>query len=66
MVVLNKSAEHPDYPITKKAIRCDSYSASHMYDDGPDLRFVEFAYFDLKGWFPTRLLNMFIGAMATA
>ena len=57
--------EHPDYPITKKMIRVDMYSASHMYQDGDDMRFVEFAYFDMKGWFPTRLLNMMVGSMAT-
>lgn len=42
----------------------DFYSASHIYEDGDDLRYLEFAHFDMKGWFPTRLMNMMVGTLA--
>jgi len=66
VIFISKAVEHPKYPETKKVIRLDIYSAGHCVQDGDDLRYVEFAYFDMKGWFPTRLMNMMIGSMATA
>ena len=63
--IITKAIEHPDYPITKKMIRVDVYTAGHCYQDGDDTRYLEFAYFDMKGWFPTRLMNMLIGSMAS-
>ena len=59
------STEHPDYPVTNKLIRLDLYTAGHCFTEGENCRYQEFAYFDMKGWFPTRLMNIMIGTMAT-
>lgn len=64
-IFITKSIEHPDYPPNKKIVRLDLYTAGHSHEEGEDLRYVEFAYFDMKGWFPPRLMNMMIGTMAT-
>ena len=64
-IFITKSIEHPDYPPNKKVVRLDLYTAGHAYEDGEDLRYLEFAYLDMKGWFPPRLMNMMVGSMAT-
>ena len=65
-VFITKSIEHPDYPPSGKVIRLELYTASHAYQDGDDVKMLEFSYFDMKGWFPARLMNMMIGSMASA
>lgn len=65
-VFITKSEEHPDYPVTKKIIRLEMYTAGHCYQEGDALKYTEFAYFDMKGWFPTRLLNLMIGQIASS
>ena len=62
-VYISKSIDHPDYPVSKNMIRMDVFSAlsAEQVEDGVD--FIEFSYFNLKGWMPTRLLNMMAGAM---
>ena len=42
----------------------DIYKATLAYNVGNDLEAVEFSNFDMKGWFPVRLLNMVVGPMA--
>lgn len=65
-IFITKSIEHPDYPPSKKMIRLDLYTAGHCIQEGEDCRYLEFSYFDMGGWFPARLMNMMIGAVATA
>jgi len=62
-VFITKSIDHPDYPVGGKVIRLEMYSASHIYQEGNDVRMLDFSYFDMKGWFPMKLMNMMIGAM---
>jgi len=61
---ITKNASHPDYPITDKVIRMDIYKATLAYDVEDALEAVEFSNFDMKGWFPVRLLNLVVGQMA--
>ena len=41
----------------------DYSRVAHMYEDGDDLRYCEYGYMDMKGWFPARLMNMMVGAL---
>jgi len=62
-VFITKSIDHPDYPPSSKVIRLELYSASMVYQNADDVKVLEFSYFDMKGWFPMKLMNMMIGAM---
>ena len=64
VLYITKNAEHQDYPITDKVIRMDIYKATLAYDVEDGLGAVEFSNFDMKGWFPTKLLNFVLGPMA--
>ena len=64
-VFIMKSIDHPEFPRKKKPIRMDMYGASHCYQDGKDLKFLEFSYLDMKGWFPAKLMNVLTGSLAT-
>jgi hypothetical protein len=61
---VTKSIEHPEYPTNKKSIRLDLYTAGTCQQEGDNMRYIEFAFFDLKGWFPPRLFNLMIGTQA--
>jgi hypothetical protein len=42
----------------------DIFKATLAYDVQDGLEAVEFSNFDMKGWFPVRLLNLVVGQMA--
>ena len=60
---LIRSIEHPNYPVTKKAIRMQFYKASCYKQVGEDLHVLEFSNFSLGGYFPAKLLNMVLANM---
>ena len=59
---LIKSIEHPDYPEKKGVIRMDVFKSSKITQVGNDIHLMEFSNFDMKGYFPTRLINMMMAA----
>ena len=64
-VFINKAADHPNFPVSTKAIRMDYSRVAHAFEDGDDTRYVEFGHMDMKGWFPARLMNMMLGTQMT-
>lgn len=66
VLYITSSVEHPDYPVTDKAIRIYVFKASMCQEVQDGLIYTEFATFNLGGWFPQRLLNMMMSTMATA
>lgn len=61
VLFITSSVEHPDYPITNQVIRMETYKATMAEDTHRGLKSTEFSNFNIKGWFPLRLLNMMIG-----
>jgi hypothetical protein len=58
-----QTIDHPDYPPVKGRIRMDILKASRCTSmEGGGLKFTEFSNFDMKGYFPMRMMNMFMGA----
>ena len=58
-----QSVKHDDYPEQKGRIRMDMLKASRCEAmEGGGLTFVEFSNFDMKGYFPMRMMNMFMGS----
>ena len=64
--LIQKSIEHPDYPDDGKYIRMDAFSAAKAFPIEGGFAYREYSSYNMKGWFPPRLLNMLIGASATA
>mmetsp|Transcript_11011 Transcript_11011/g.16702 ORF Transcript_11011/g.16702 Transcript_11011/m.16702 type:complete len:244 (-) Transcript_11011:15-746(-) len=58
----NKSIDRDDYPPRKGCIRMDFFKCTMLKQVGPDLSLIEFQYFDMKGYFPARLINMMMSA----
>jgi hypothetical protein len=56
--VVISSIEHPDFPERKGIIRMEMFKASLVQQQGPDIKITEFSNFNMKGYFPMRLLNM--------
>ena len=57
------SVERDDYPIDPKVIRIDMFQASLAKEVGNDLHTTTMSQFDMKGYFPMRLMNMVMGSM---
>ena len=64
VLFITKNTQHEDYPETPKYIRMSIFKATLAYDVQDGLEAIEFSNFDMKGWFPVRLLNMVVGQMA--
>ena len=64
--IIQKSIEHPDQPDDGKTIRMDIFSAAKAYPVENGFAWKEYSSYNMKGWFPPRLMNMLIGASATA
>lgn len=56
--VVISSIEHPDYPERKGIIRMEMFKASLVKQVDKDISITEFSNFNMKGYFPMRLLNM--------
>ena len=52
------STEHEDYPIDPKKIRMDYFEATMIEEVDNNIQMTEFSQWNLKGYFPMRLLNM--------
>lgn len=61
-MLIISAAEHPDYPVRADIIRMDVFDFTLLSEEGGDLKMQKFQSFDIKGWFPVRLLNMLVGA----
>ena len=61
---IQKSIEHPDYPDDGKVIRMDCFAAAKVYKTEDGFCWREYSAYNMKGWFPPRLMNMLIGAGA--
>ena len=66
VLFINSSIEDDRYPISDAIIRMEQFKASLCWDTDEGLQIIVFSSMDMKGWFPVRLLNMMIGAMAAA
>lgn len=64
--LITKSVEHPDYPNDGKTIRMDVFSAAKAFPIDGGFTYREYSSYNMKGWFPPRLLNMMIGASSVA
>ena len=42
----------------------DYFKVSKLWEEGEDLRLVEFSNFNMKGYFPAKLINMMMGSAA--
>ena len=40
----------------------DYFKVSKLWEEGQDLRILEFSNFDMKGYFPARLINMMMAS----
>jgi len=63
-VVVVKSIDRDDFPVKKGVIRMDYYKVSKVWEEGEDLRIIEFSNFNMKGYFPAKLINMTMGSAA--
>mmetsp|Transcript_40337 Transcript_40337/g.61553 ORF Transcript_40337/g.61553 Transcript_40337/m.61553 type:complete len:142 (+) Transcript_40337:583-1008(+) len=59
---VTESVERDDFPEKKGVIRMEMFKASRVEQQGSDLKLLEFSNFDMKGSFPTRLINMMMAA----
>ena len=57
-----QSIKHPDYPEVKGRIRMDFLKASRCRDTDGKLEILEFSNMDMKGYFPMKMMNMFMGS----
>ena len=60
------SIEREDYPIDPKMIRMDIFKASMFHTKDNNLHCTEFSTFDMKGYFPMRLMNMMMSSIVSA
>lgn len=58
-----RSISHPDYPVKKSPVRMLFLKALECRQVGEDLEAHEFSQVNMGGYFPMRLLNMFIGSL---
>lgn len=61
-----QSVEHPDFPITDKAIRMYIFKASLARNVDGGVHLTEYTTMNMGGWFPMRLFNMMFGQMIKA
>ena len=52
------SIEHKDFPVDPNRIRMDAFEATLCEFDGKNLKMTEISQWNLKGYFPIRLLDM--------
>ena len=64
MMFISQSIPHSKYPETKDPIRMDMLKLSHFKQEGDKVVGIEFSNMDMKGYFPTKMLNMVMGSMA--
>lgn len=57
-----QSIKHPDHPEVKGRIRMDFLKASRCRDIDGKLEILEFSNMDMKGYFPMKMMNMFMGS----
>ena len=60
-LLVMQSVEHPDFPITNKAIRIYIFKANLARNVDGGCFITEYASMNMGGWFPMRLMNMMIG-----
>ena len=58
-----KTVDHPECPLVKGVIRMTMFKCSLAWDEGSDLKLIEFSNFDMGGYFPARLMNMAMAGM---
>ena len=57
---ISKSVKKDEVGQTKGAVPMDIYKASEFYQDGKDFYLTEYMSFDLNGFFPMKLINIFM------
>lgn len=62
-LTVTKSVERPDTPHAQGVVRMYNYIASRYEQIGNNVRVTEFRQMDLKGYFPTSMMNK-IGSKA--
>ena len=65
ILYITQTTTHKDYPERDGIIRMDIFKATMAEQKGPDLHVLEFSNFDMKGYFPVRLMNMMLGSMVS-
>jgi len=63
LLVLSSSIKHPDYPEKSGVYRMITVKASKIRNTADGIEGCDFNNSDLKGYFPTRLLNMALGSV---
>ena len=61
-IMIMRSVDRPNLPIPKNTIRMEMWKASRAIEKGNDVHFVDFTYFDLKGYIPKTLLRLSMGS----
>ena len=64
MTFVQKTVEHPDYPLKKGTVRMRSYKGIKMWQEDNALRFVDINNFDMGGYFPMKMLSYLYASMA--
>jgi hypothetical protein len=62
---ITQTCQHKDYPERPGVIRMEMFKATMAEQKGNDLHVLEFSNFDMKGYFPVRLMNMMLGSMVS-
>ena len=66
ILYVSYSTEHPDYPVTDKAIRMTSFKVTMITEHvGKGISFLEFSTLNLGGWFPQKLIDKVMGSLAS-
>jgi len=55
-----QSVERDDIPHNPDCVRMMYYKSMMMTQEGPDMRITQFENMDMRGYFPTSLMNMII------
>lgn len=66
LLMIARSIERDDYPVTAECVRLEYFRAQMMMQEGDNLKCVGFSSIDFKGYFPSMLLNMIMSSMITS
>ena len=58
ILFLVHSHERDDFPITDKMIRIQILKGTYMWQEGDDVKSINFNQMNMGGYFPMRLMNM--------
>lgn len=61
-ILMMRTVDRPNLPIPKNTYRMEMWKGSRSIEKGNDVHFVDFTYFDLKGYIPKTLLRLSMGS----